>query len=548
MKVRVAHPGVAVVPVPLAAGRLGQRRRERRHGGPGRHVGEALDGQGRALDRVAPAVVGHPRPSQPRAPEPRRWRPAGRSPRDVGRRRQSLGPRQGAVALLAGRQHVPGPDPVALHPEREVGLQPDGLARAGRVGGMPAALDQRPFGRRPAVVERRLAHEIDLDGALQAADRAHQEVIGVVVGGRPGVRRDLVLGLPWTHRQRVADQDPARRRLPRRREDVRAGLVDPRGRVVDPEGPEPEVARLTVEQGAEHAGRVEAGDAQPVDRAVGRDQGAGVAVGQERVVGDGRERGGCRRALGGLVVHDATHGLCQPPYSAVSPSASAGPQEPGGYAWTGGGASSNGCMTRQVSSTPSCRVKRVLSPTQSSVQEHLVRRGPLTALLGELHVQVDPPDRRDVGAPCVQDHPDPGRRVQLDDDLVGFGVRPHDPEAQRRGTLEDESQLGLGHGEPLAGPDEERDTRPSPVLDVEPHRGVGLRGRVRCHAVDAEIPVVLSPHVVSRVGLDDRVEQGHLGILDRLSGHRATAPPSPPPTTTCIRWLTTTSRIAPTGS
>jgi len=40
-----------------------------------------------------------------------------------------------------------------------------------------------------------------------------------------------------------------------------------------------------------------------------------------------------------------------------------GPHEPGAYAWTGGGSSSNGCMIRQVSSTPSWRVKRVLSPT-----------------------------------------------------------------------------------------------------------------------------------------------------------------------------------------
>ena len=107
---------------------------------------------------------------------------------DVDRRGQPLGPRQGAVALLAGREDVPGADPVALHAEREVGLQPDRLARAGRVGGVPAAVDQRPFGRRPAVVEGRLADQIDLDGALQAADRAHQQVIGVVVGGRPGVR------------------------------------------------------------------------------------------------------------------------------------------------------------------------------------------------------------------------------------------------------------------------------------------------------------------------------------------------------------------------
>ena len=130
---------------------------------------------------------------------------------------------------------MPGADPVALDAEREIGLQPDRLARAARVGGMPTAVDQRPLGRRPAVVERRLADQLDLDGAVQAADGTHQQVIGVVVGRRPGVRGDLVLALPRTHGQGVADLDPARRRLPRRREDVRPGLVHPRGRVVDPE-------------------------------------------------------------------------------------------------------------------------------------------------------------------------------------------------------------------------------------------------------------------------------------------------------------------------
>ena len=48
---RVAHPAVAVVPVALAAGGLGQRRRERGHRRTGGHVGEALDRERRALDR-----------------------------------------------------------------------------------------------------------------------------------------------------------------------------------------------------------------------------------------------------------------------------------------------------------------------------------------------------------------------------------------------------------------------------------------------------------------------------------------------------------------
>ena len=98
----VAHPGVAVVPVALAAGRLRQRRGERGDRGPGRHVGEALDGQRRALDRVAPAVVGQSGPSQPGAPEPRGGIEAAGGVRDVARRRQPLGPRQCAVELVAG--------------------------------------------------------------------------------------------------------------------------------------------------------------------------------------------------------------------------------------------------------------------------------------------------------------------------------------------------------------------------------------------------------------------------------------------------------------
>ena len=65
----VAHPAVAVVPVPLAAGRLGQRRGQGGDGRAGRHVGEPLDGQRRALDRAAPPVVRDPRLVQPVAPE-----------------------------------------------------------------------------------------------------------------------------------------------------------------------------------------------------------------------------------------------------------------------------------------------------------------------------------------------------------------------------------------------------------------------------------------------------------------------------------------------
>ena len=316
---RVADPGVAVVPVALAAGGLRQRGRERGDGRAGRHVGEPLDRERGALDRVAEAMVGDPGAAEPGSPEA-----DGRvDPLDGLVRRlrcvQIRIPRERAERPLARAEDVPRPDPVLLDPEREVGVQAEALVRAGRLGAVPIVVQQRPGGRLAPVVERRLADELDLDVALEAFDRANEHVIGVVVGGRTRVRRDRVLVAARPHRQRVAHDDPAVGRLPRRLEHVRPRLVDDRSRVVDPERRHAEEAGLAVEQAAEDARRVEARDAQPVDRPVGRDQRAGVAVRQERVLRDRRERRGRGRALdAGLGCrlgggHDATHGPCQRP-------------------------------------------------------------------------------------------------------------------------------------------------------------------------------------------------------------------------------------------
>ncbi len=92
---RVAHPGVAVVPVALAAGRLRERRGQRRDRGAGGHVGQALDRQGGALDRVAEAVVGDARPAEPGPPEARSSRPSSPPPRPRSRARRAPPPRRG---------------------------------------------------------------------------------------------------------------------------------------------------------------------------------------------------------------------------------------------------------------------------------------------------------------------------------------------------------------------------------------------------------------------------------------------------------------------
>ena len=66
-----------------------------------------------------------------------------------------------------------------------------------------------PLRGRPPVVEDGLAHELDLDAALEAFHGPDQQVVGVAVRRRSRVRGDEVLPLGRTHRQRVPDHDPA---------------------------------------------------------------------------------------------------------------------------------------------------------------------------------------------------------------------------------------------------------------------------------------------------------------------------------------------------
>ena len=336
---RVADPRVAVVPVALAARGLRQRRGERGDRRAGRHVGQALDRERRPLDRLAPPVVGHARAIDPVAPEAGGRLDPARRVVGVGGGGELLRPRQRAEQPLAVLEDVARTHAVALDAHRHVGLQPDRHPGAGGVRGVAVRADQRPLGGLAPVVEDRLADQLDLDRVVDALDGAHQQVLGVVVGRRPRVRGDRVLGPPRADGERVADDDPAAGRAPGGDEHVRARVVAARHRVVDAERAEPERACPAVEQRPEHARGVELRDAQPVDRAVGRDQGAGVAVGQEPVVGDRGERRRHRRALrldgrGGLAVgladgHDATHGACQCSPSPSSSSPAAGPQLPG---------------------------------------------------------------------------------------------------------------------------------------------------------------------------------------------------------------------------
>src|SRR6476620_1454652 len=53
--------------------------------------------------------------------------------------------------------------------------------------------EQRPLPQNPPVVEVRLAEQLHVDRALHAEHGPNQEVMGILVGGSPRMRGDLVL-------------------------------------------------------------------------------------------------------------------------------------------------------------------------------------------------------------------------------------------------------------------------------------------------------------------------------------------------------------------
>ena len=120
-----------------------------------------------------------------------------------------------------------GSHPIALDADRHVGLQSDRQICPARVGDV-AIVDDSPLGRDPPVVEDRLARQLHLDFTLQARSNANQEMIGVLVHRRAGVRRDAILAIAGPEGEGVAHEHPAARCVPGRVQDVRSRLVYPR--------------------------------------------------------------------------------------------------------------------------------------------------------------------------------------------------------------------------------------------------------------------------------------------------------------------------------
>ena len=210
----------------------------------------------------------------------------------IGVGRLVLRPRQRAEAVLPLLHEGAGARPRPLEADAHVGREPQlqihGVGSGDALVVAPVAVG--PSGRPAAVVHHRLALHDDLDLSVDAAHGPQEHVVGVVVGGRPPVGAgQLVRVVPGPDQQHVPHDDPPRRGPPARLHCHRPRQVTAGGRHRDVVGAQPEAPGVPVEDGAEHAGRVQPGQAQPLHVAAGSHQSGGLAIGQKGVVGYGRK-------------------------------------------------------------------------------------------------------------------------------------------------------------------------------------------------------------------------------------------------------------------
>ncbi len=198
--------------------------------------------------------------------------------RDEGR--LALGERRTAVTASAHHAERDG----ARH------LQVDITLRRGnnhRVVAVPL-ITPRATGR-PVIELRATVHD-GLDPAADACRDPHQRAHGAEISRSPVVVRPPSLVLDRADGQEILDNHPSRRRLPGCFQHHRPRHVSAVLRNVDIGGTEPEHASGSVQQRPEHTRGIGSGQAQPFDRPVRRDQAALLAIRQEPIISNRRER------------------------------------------------------------------------------------------------------------------------------------------------------------------------------------------------------------------------------------------------------------------
>ena len=186
---RVAHPGVAVIPVTFAARCFRQRRGRGGDDRTGRGEGEPLQRQRAALQVAAPGMVGERATIEPVLPVV--TRPA----QSASRLLQCLGrgvfaPRQRDEPVLALLEQRASGRRRRLESDVEVRGQAQLLSDPGRRRQrlVVPLTGIRPLRRHPAVIEGRRAIHVHLHLAVHAADHPQQHVRRVVVGRGPAMR------------------------------------------------------------------------------------------------------------------------------------------------------------------------------------------------------------------------------------------------------------------------------------------------------------------------------------------------------------------------
>ena len=287
----VADPGEAVVPVALAAGTLGERRRRGRDDRATRLVGQRLQHPAAVMDLVGPGPL-------------------------VVLVQLAPGTPTGDGGLQPGAEVVLGPD-VGRHLLQGAAVQAEhgGLAgmhaevsrgrRAGHRQGHGRGQDE-PF--RPATCGNPAVHlreqgvdepvfrawpvlHLDVHAAGRAAHLPYQQARRALA--------QLVTGVVRADGQCVGEGRRAGRGLEGGLQHHRAVQVATHCAVLGGRGDRPVAGRI-VEESAEYGRAVESGKAQPLDGPCPADESRRVAVGQQRVLGD-REVTHQRLLIGSLV-------------------------------------------------------------------------------------------------------------------------------------------------------------------------------------------------------------------------------------------------------
>src|ERR1700736_6607500 len=108
-----------------------------------------------------------------------------------------------------------------------------------------------------------------------------------MVGRRPPVGpRPALAVVPGSDAKRVADDEPAGPRPPRRLQDQRARQVAPAGRHLNAGRTGPGAPCAPAERGREHPRADRAWQAHPLDTAAWGYQAVDLAVGKKRILGD----------------------------------------------------------------------------------------------------------------------------------------------------------------------------------------------------------------------------------------------------------------------